>query len=134
MAHNIYEVLWLNFGSNRCLDGANLFLELMGVRCQPHHICDYVTTWQNVVTKLCNCRFLVPEYVLALLFVKHLPDFLAFGSLCSCLGQHLENVSETDMEIFKEVLHNALELEAQFQSIPSLSQSRLLSGQSSAHH
>src|SRR6266545_3452401 len=72
MAHNIYKVLWLNFGSNRRLEGANLFLEFMGVCCQPHHICNYVSTWQNVVTKLCNCCFLVLGYVLALLFVKHL--------------------------------------------------------------
>ena len=133
-ARDIYEVLRLNFGSNRRSEGTNLFLELMGVRCQPHRVRDYVTTWQNAVTKLRNCCFLVPGYVLALLFVKHLPDSVAFGSLRSGLGQRLESVSETDMEIFKEVLHNALELEAQFRSITSSSQSRLLSGQPPARH
>ena len=128
-ARDIYDVLQANFGSNRRLEGTNLFLELMGVRCQPHRVRDYVTTWQNAVTRLRSCRFLIPGYVLALLFVKHLPDSLAFGSLRSGLGQRLEHVTETDMEIFKEVLNNALELEAQFRSITSSSQSRLLSAQ-----
>jgi len=129
-ACDIYDVLWANFGSNCRSEGMNLFLELMGVCCQSHHIHDYVMTWQNAVTKLRSCRFLIPGYVLALLFVKHLPNSLAFGSLCSSLGQRLEHVTETDMDIFKEVLNNALELEAQFCSITSSSQSWLLSGQS----
>ena len=127
-ARDIYDVLRANFGANCRSEGTNLFLELLSVRCQPHRVRDYVTTWQNAATKLRNCRFLIPGYVLALLFVKHLPDSLAFGSLRSGLGQRLENVTETDMEIFKEVLNNALELEAQFRSIASSSQSRLLSG------
>jgi len=134
MARDIYDVLQANFGANRRSEGTNLFLELLSVRCQPHRVRDYVTTWQNAATKLRNCRFLIPGYVLALLFIKHLPDSLAFGSLCSGLGQRLENVTETDMEIFKEVLHNALELEAQFRSIASSSQSRLLSGVPPARH
>ena len=128
-ARDIYDVLKANFGSNRRSEGTNLFLELMSVRCLPHRVRDYVTTWQNVVTKMRSCRFLVPGYVLALLFVKHLPDSLAFGSLRSGLGQRLEHVAETDMDVFREVLANALELEAQFRSITSSSQSRILSSQ-----
>ena len=131
-AQDIYDVLKSNFGSNRRSEGTNLFLELLGVRCQPHRVRDYVMTWQNAVTKMRSCRFLVPGYVLALLFVKHLPDSLAFGSLRLGLGQRLEHVAETDIEVFKEVLNNALELEAQFRSIASSSQSRLLTGQHSS--
>ena len=127
MACNIYEVLWANFGSNCWSESTNIFLKLLSIHCHPHCIRNYITTWQNVVTKMRNCHFMVPGYVLALLFVKHLPDSLAFGSLRSGLGQHLENIAEADMDVFKEILTNALELEAQFHSITSCSQSRLLS-------
>ena len=128
-ARNIYDVLKANFCSNRRSEGTNLFLELMSVCCLPHHVRDYITIWQKAVTKMRSCRFLVPGYVLALLFVKHLPDSLAFGSLHSGLGQRLEHVAETNMDVFWEVLANALELEAQFRSITSSSQSQVLSGQ-----
>jgi hypothetical protein len=123
-ARDIYETLKSNFGANRRSEGTNIFLELLSVRCSPNHLRDYVTAWQNGVTKMRSCRFMVPGYVLSLLFVKNLPDSLAFGSLRSTLGARLENVVETDMEIFKEVLGNVLELDAQFKSVSSLSHSR----------
>jgi hypothetical protein len=130
-ARDIYQTLKSNYGANRRTEGTNVFLELLAVRCNPHRLRDYVSTWQNAVTKMRSCRFMVPGYVLSLLFVKNLPDSLAFGSLRSSLGARLENVVEADMEIFKEVLGNVLELDAQFKSVSSTPHSRTLTSASS---
>lgn len=123
-ARDIYQTLKSNYGANRRSEGTNIFLEVLAVRCNPSRLRDYVSAWQNAVTKMRSCRFMVPGYILSLLFVKNLPDSLAFGSLRSNLGARLENVKEADMEIFKEVQGNVLELDAQFKSVSSVSLSR----------
>jgi hypothetical protein len=130
-ARDIYQTLKSNYGTNRRTEGANIFLELLAIRCVPHRLWDYVSAWQNAVTKMRGCRFMVPGYILSLLFVKNLPDSLAFGSLRLSLGARLENVVEADMEIFKEVLGNVLELDAQFKSVSSTPHSRNLTSSSS---
>jgi len=123
-ARLIYETLKANFGLNQCSEGTNIFLALLAARCHPHRICDYVMTWQNTVTKMRGCRFNLPRYVLALLFVKNLPESMAFGSLRSHLNTCLENVTEADMGIFKEILRDAVELDTQFRSTSSLVNNR----------
>jgi len=126
-AREIYETLRTNFGTNRRSEGTNIFLDILSLRCNPHQIRDYVSSWQNAVTKMRSCRFIVPGYVLSLLFVKNLLDSLTFSSVRSSLGTQLENVTEADMEIFKEVIGNVIELDAQFKSVTSFSHSRNLS-------
>jgi len=123
-AREIYETLRTNFGTNRRSEGTNIFLDILSLRCNPHRIRDYVSAWQNAVTKMRSCRFIIPGYVLSLLFVKNLPDSLTFSSVRSSLGTRLENVTEADMEIFKEVIGNVIELDAQFKSVTSFSHSR----------
>jgi len=119
-ARLVYETLKVHFGLNRCSEGTNIFLALLAVCCHPHRVRDYVTTWQNTVTKMRGCHFNLPGYVLALLFVKNLPESMAFGSLRSHLNTHLENMTEADMGIFKEILRDVVELDAQFRSASSL--------------
>jgi len=80
-----------------------------------------------------SCRFIVPGYVLSLLFVKNLPDSLTFSLVRSTLGSRLENVTEADMEIFKEVIGNVIELDAQFRSVTSFTHSRNQSHQGQPH-
>ncbi len=84
-ARDIYEMLRTNFGSNRRSEGTNIFLDILSLHCNPHQIQDYVSAWQNAVTKMRNCHFIVPGYVLSLLFVKNLPDSLTFSSIRSSL-------------------------------------------------
>ena len=51
-ARLVYETLRAHFGLNRRSEGTNIFLALLAVRCHPHRIQDYVTTWQNAVNKM----------------------------------------------------------------------------------
>ena len=46
-AQDIYETLRTNFGTNRRSEGTNIFLDILSLRCNPHQVRDYVSTFSS---------------------------------------------------------------------------------------